>query len=402
MQDLRAWLKEHRRLRCSLERRDRVDEREKALPKVENGQAKIHPLTSIRFFAALYVLFFHTSWGIPKGSLAERFVSAGFVSVEFFFLLSGFILAGAYLDKGRPIVARSFYLARFARIYPLFILSVLADTPFVILARSGAYGLKVAAGRVAALVSVSVVMMQMWLPVLKIVNIPSWSLSIESFFYLVFPILGILLYRLGRRAVVGMMLALYVSSVALSRHMEIAYPDHRYGLDLLSYTAIFSIGVLTARWDFLRRKDTSQPVSNRNSWLVLFLCAASFLGLVYLSPRIKELNLNLGLLLAPVFAATVWALASTQTVLRRLLSVQWLVVLGEASYGLYLLHVPVLHCLQHFHLAGSPIYYPLYLSLSIGLSIFSFYCIEIPSRHWIKKRFHFVNRESLEVSSDAQ
>jgi peptidoglycan/LPS O-acetylase OafA/YrhL len=369
---------------------------------VEKGQAKIHPLTSVRFFAALYVLFFHTSWGMPKGSLAERFVSAGFVSVEFFFLLSGFILAGAYLDKGRPIVARSFYLARFARIYPLFILTVLADTPFAIMARVDAYGLKIAAARVATLISASVFMMQMWLPVLKIVNIPSWSLSIESFFYLVFPLLGVMLYRLGRRAAIGLMLTMYLCSIVLSRHMNITYPDHPYGLDLLSYTAVFSIGILVARWEFLRRKDSAGPISERLSWLVLFLCSATFLALVYVSPQIKDLHLNLGLLLSPVFAALVWILASGRTVLHRLLSVEWLVVLGEASYGLYLLHAPVLHCLQHYGLAGAPIHYPLYISLSVGLSVFSFYFIEVPSRQWIRKSFHFSNRESIEVSSDAQ
>ena len=88
------------------------------------AESKILPLTSARFFAALYVMLFHSvptipSQGNPHGVLT-RIIGLGYVGVPFFFLLSGFILAIVYLKNSTPIDKRKFYLARFARIYPLY------------------------------------------------------------------------------------------------------------------------------------------------------------------------------------------------------------------------------------------------------------------------------------------
>src|SRR5487761_828074 len=92
---------------------------------------KILPLTSIRFFAAFYVLLFHAErnlaalgW-VPR--VLMRIVGLGYVSVSFFFLLSGFILALVYLKDGRPVTRRRFYWARVARIYPLYLAAMLLD-----------------------------------------------------------------------------------------------------------------------------------------------------------------------------------------------------------------------------------------------------------------------------------
>jgi hypothetical protein len=106
---------------------------------LNNRPEKIHALTSLRFFAAFYVVLFHT---VPlvfgdrmQATLTQRAISLGYVSVSFFFLLSGYILAMVYLRSGRPIDKRNFSSARFARVYPLFLVTLLADTPFVLLSR---------------------------------------------------------------------------------------------------------------------------------------------------------------------------------------------------------------------------------------------------------------------------
>ncbi len=93
---------------------------------------KILPLTSMRFFAALYVVFYHelTHTAELAGShgFFERFCSLGYVSVSLFFFLSGFVLAIAYL-AGKPMDVRRFLVARFARIYPLLFACLLFDLP---------------------------------------------------------------------------------------------------------------------------------------------------------------------------------------------------------------------------------------------------------------------------------
>ncbi len=110
---------------------------------------KIHALTSLRFFAALYVVCYHTLHissflpGLTTG-VPNKFLSLGYISVSFFFLLSGYILSMVYLRKGTPLRLRSFYLARFARIYPLYLLTTIGDTPNLLLPRIAKYGIQMA------------------------------------------------------------------------------------------------------------------------------------------------------------------------------------------------------------------------------------------------------------------
>jgi peptidoglycan/LPS O-acetylase OafA/YrhL len=76
---------------------------------------QIRPLTALRFIAAVYVVLFHTA---PAGlrSVTPKFLDLGYCSVSFFFLLSGFVLAIAYLQRPIPTPKRDFWIARFARI----------------------------------------------------------------------------------------------------------------------------------------------------------------------------------------------------------------------------------------------------------------------------------------------
>lgn len=64
---------------------------------------KILPLTSARFFAALYVVLYHTALGVPSlrkyGGAFRRVIEMGNISVSFFFMLAGFILALVYLKR---------------------------------------------------------------------------------------------------------------------------------------------------------------------------------------------------------------------------------------------------------------------------------------------------------------
>src|ERR1035437_477263 len=85
----------------------------------------IKSLTSLRFFAAIYVVLFHESANpghFVFFPLAARFVASGFTAVTLFFVLSGFILAYNY-DRIRS--RREFWISRFARIYPVYFLSLL-------------------------------------------------------------------------------------------------------------------------------------------------------------------------------------------------------------------------------------------------------------------------------------
>ena len=91
---------------------------------------RLHALTTLRFFAALHVVLFHMRViGILPGGpwWYQNFASIGFVGVNFFFVLSGFILVYTY--DGPSLNVRRFWWARFARIYPAYILSLIVAAP---------------------------------------------------------------------------------------------------------------------------------------------------------------------------------------------------------------------------------------------------------------------------------
>src|SRR5437763_10072877 len=139
-------------------------------------------LTSVRFFAALHVALYHLVRPFDLwGPLAPLF-SSGYVAVSFFFLLSGFILTYSHAleyerGKGNPT---KFYVARFARIYPVYLLTTLAagwimrgqfDKPIHIVAFLA-----------------DLLALQTWsVRTANFFNIPAWSISTEAFFYFVFP-----------------------------------------------------------------------------------------------------------------------------------------------------------------------------------------------------------------------
>src|ERR1700761_4673438 len=157
------------------------------------GAAKILPLTSLRFFAALWVVFFHTlilAFG-PRvtnvATVSGRIMLLGYISVSFFFTLSGYILAVTYLP--RKVSMGRFWWSRFARVYPLFFATLLLGCPKYFLGEVKRLGAHAAVPELLDKLAGNVFMLQAWMPSLAKFDFPNWSLSVEAFFYLLFPFL---------------------------------------------------------------------------------------------------------------------------------------------------------------------------------------------------------------------
>jgi peptidoglycan/LPS O-acetylase OafA/YrhL len=372
---------------------------------------KIHALTSLRFFAALFVVLYHSTAeflpGIQNLHGLENFVLLGFVSVSFFFLLSGYILGVVYLRREGPVAKGAFYKARFARVYPLFFLTLVLDTPSLFLPRWTTYGLTSAVLKTAATFVGNTVMLQAWIPNLRGIDNPNWSLSVETLFYVVFPLLGVALWKLRGLSLWVAAAAIYLGGQALVVAAASRIGAYAAEFQPLLHLSTFAIGILLARWQTLGRQGRresggAQKPNEWALWLVSALAAVGFGIVVYWSPRIPSSSLCDGLL-APIFAAVIWAFSHSDWLPARLLNVPWLVVLGEASFGLYLIHVPVLHVFEHMGWQHIAALFPVYMALAIGLSVVSFYYFETPMRRWIMKRAQVVHgKETIEMASDAQ
>jgi peptidoglycan/LPS O-acetylase OafA/YrhL len=98
--------------------------------------AYLNALTGLRFLAAFHVVLFHfRELALADGPEALYWIAdKGYVSVGLFFVLSGFILTYTYADSthSAPLNRRAFWAARFARIYPVYLLSVVIAAPALI------------------------------------------------------------------------------------------------------------------------------------------------------------------------------------------------------------------------------------------------------------------------------
>ena len=140
----------------------------------------LRSLTGLRFFAALLVVLFHLPRFFDPISSASTVFGLGYTGVGFFFILSGFVLAWA---RKPDDTAPRFYWRRFARVWPLHALTTVLSVPVAILTG--------AAITWAALIPVLTLTQAWFVPndFRYAFNGVSWSLSVELFFYLLFPVL---------------------------------------------------------------------------------------------------------------------------------------------------------------------------------------------------------------------
>jgi peptidoglycan/LPS O-acetylase OafA/YrhL len=354
--------------------------------------ARLDGLTGLRTFAAVNIVFFHFSNPIWFGWFAPV-VNAGFASVSFFIMLSGFVLAYNYagrartgeLDKGR------FWEARFTRLYPIYLLSLLLSWRMVP-AEYAAHTHRMFWTGMA----LTPLLLQGWIPsIATFLNTPAWTMSAESAYYIAFPWLakGKKPRRVGpyvaKMAVVwalGMVPG--VLYIALNPD-SIAHPDRwSWGpwLQVLKYTplphlASFVFGVMLANLDEL---------VGRTSQLRLILGIGGFAATFWvlaLGPRVPYAIVHDGLLM-PLFGCIILGLAGINP-LASAMGWRPLVFVGEASYCLYLLHFNLWNMIHDSHVldsVGLSRFDPwISYALLIALSVLALYAVEKPAQKQLRK-----------------
>ena len=372
----------------------------------------ISPLTSVRFFAASLVLWHHSVRIFLPGfsvrhahEVPEDFsgiVSLAFpVSVSFFFLLSGYVLSFVYLHNRQAIDKSGFFAARFARLYPLYFVVLVLTMPKLLAAEVERHGMRIGLSKTAEIFAANIVMVQGWYASrLLRINVPTWSLCGEVFFYLCFPLLGVSLWKLSGPRLWITALTLYAGGQLLVWSMR-PHLSLEMALSLPPlHLPTFALGILLARWQPLRngRKNNAAVPA----WQVNLVLVLSVGGVLLSVPLIPFFGVpapyNNGLL-APLFAGFIWALTVTPTPLSRWLCGRWLVSLGNSSYALYLIHTPILTLFLHFQWVTHR-FYPLYLALCVGLSLLSFHYFETPARLWLLERFHALAAKQIPEQVD--
>ena len=220
-----------------------------------------------------------------------------------------------------------------------------------------------ALGKTAVTFGADMAMLQAWCATrLAGIDDPNWSISAEFFFYLCFPLLAVALWRFRGASLWIVMTCIYVGGQAL---VWVVRPHLSIVIALclpLLHLSTFALGVLLARLQALRVEKAKAWHAN----LVLAVSLISLVLVIQLPFRLLTFDYSFMGLLAPIIMGIIWALSSAPTLVSRLLSVGWLVALGESSYGLYLIHIPMFHVFKALRLEKHPELYPMYLTICVG------------------------------------
>lgn len=380
---------------------------------LEHGPANLRALTGLRFLAAALVVCYHLRNYMPSNFFSHfmhgifmNVFSAGYVSVPFFFVLSGFILAYNYLVRPRLNV-RSFWLARIARIYPVYVLAfLLAAAPYTVwsdCAQQMVRPLCVSSQPVVTGLA-SLALVQAWIPSdAAYWNITGWSLSVEMFCYLLFPLLAVFVLRLSQRQLIVLAAAAWAISMGLSLcflgasaggwHNTFSDTPSYLMLDFFQYNPLvhlpdFVIGMAAGRLYLLRPRHPATWFSNPitmgwASTLSLALCGS----VLAVSPAIPWIVLHNSLLL-PAFAGLIFTTARGHGPVAWLFGLPFVVLLGGASYALYLLHLPIFKIMEHYRAmipVGTLAFAVFLCALLLLASIAAFKFIEEPARRAIRR-----------------
>jgi peptidoglycan/LPS O-acetylase OafA/YrhL len=389
---------------------------------------QIPSLTGLRFIAAFSVAFSHAvlyifppptpGWSILMRSAYDLAVSAAGLGMPLFFVLSGFVIHYNYsakIQSGSFYEVLNFFAARFSRLYPLY-LCVLV---FSVLTTLNTKAIPPSA------LAYHVLMLQSWFytsygdksliyslgPSASIL----WSVSTEWFFYVVYPPICFLLtalttHRSRMIAAVGLLIsALALISLAVLNIDAInsfggaifgpiaesgPYGQNsffRWLVYFSPYSRIseFLLGCFVASL-YLNRSETKNTSGFWLTSLAALLIAATYFAFFGLDrfPWFHTLGiLHMSFGLAPGIALLIYCCACYDNPVTKALRAPWLVICGEASYSLYLLHIIVVECFQQ---DGSPLRNLRVLGISllscISLSILSWRFVEMPARNWLRSK----------------
>jgi peptidoglycan/LPS O-acetylase OafA/YrhL len=352
-----------------------------------NLRGEIKPLTGIRGVAAFLVMLYHyaTTPTFPGFHLAE--LSKGYLCVDLFFVLSGFVLALRYGDRFKRTLSRSSYAAflqaRIARLYPAYVVITLLYYAKWVFNISGTNATPY---RLQDFVANALFVQSWGFPVRPIIG-DSWSVSVECFAYLAFPLL--VFAALGRSRIAapaltataaGMLIFITCTGYGVNGPLD-AYRNDDSLLPLVRCLAGFSSGMVAFRAARapLCRRFLAAPAT---PFLVLFLLAVALWA--------DKTDLVSVLLLPPLVAC----LYFDACLGRALFGNRLIHHLGEISYSLYLLHPLFLGVAGHFEDVAAArfgfAFPPAFIAFGIAstwlAAYLSYRFVELPGRLLLRPR----------------
>lgn len=345
----------------------------------------LKPLTSMRFLAAFWVVMYHywpkLDFGAATG-WTPGFVAQGYLGVELFFVLSGFILCHVYLEAfgTEKFKYGSFLWARLARVYPLHLATLIGVGVLALGATIAGFTIDANIMDWASLPA-NLTMTHAWgLAPESAWNHRSWSISAEWFAYLLFPAFAWAAWQVKDRpwiATAAGVVFLFALYLVFPRLAGFHLTEATIAWGALRIVPCFALGC--ALYLVFRRRPLSRPVLVSTTAAVLMIGAA-------------WMNLWDGAIVA-LAGALILGLASLPNARAGLMASKAGVYLGEISYSVYMVLVPwqLLAVNLASKLAGADdkrLHVFVWLAILAGLPVVaavSYHLVEFPARRALRR-----------------
>ena len=377
---------------------------------LKNGVENIPNLTPLRGFAAMAVVLFHFNEILVLFVTQEQtmLLRKCYLMVDLFFIMSGFIMLHVYgasfIDSIQKNTFWAFIKARFARLYPLHVFTLVASVVLFYTVSNATDPISSRIYNPNAIVTNLFMLHACGVHDIFTWNVPAWSISAEWWAYMVFPFLALLLAknkRLGAIIIGVMVVILYCAIVYFLPRINPFVPtipnlnhdlDVTYDYGYLRGIAGFMIGMLTYV-AYSKEK-------------IVHLFTGDTIALVTILVLLVSMHLGWNdLVYIPLFVLLVLCFSSNEGKLALLCAQKPLQYLGDISYSIYMVHGLMLFFAGDFYLKLVGITFKegemrqipflsglwsslLFLGLVIGISSITYYGIEKPCRKWLNRKMN--------------
>jgi peptidoglycan/LPS O-acetylase OafA/YrhL len=346
-------------------------------------------IDGLRAIAVIAVIFYHNQITL----FGFKFLSGGFLGVDIFFVISGYLITRIILlelSENNQFSFKSFYLRRCRRILPALIFVILLSIPF-------AYILLLPVSLIDF--SKSVLFTLGFTSNLYFYNsgneyqavdsilkpfLHTWSLSIEEQFYIIFPLFLFFIFKIYKKKIFLIIFILFTISIISSNYFSYNYKELNFFFFPSRIWELLSGSLVACIQIFYRNNNSNYyKYFNKLKSFNIFSILGFFLitySLIFYNDKIAHPSF---FTLVPIIGTClILIFYNNKLLLSKFLSFRPLRFIGLISYSLYLIHYPVL---SFFNIEGythNTLHIKLFLMFFVATA--SYYLIEIPFRNFSK------------------
>lgn len=352
---------------------------------------RLQHLTFTRFIASFSVICFHFIYHQPNLfypfnlSFFKMVFNHGDLAVPYFFILSGFILAVVYSQPSKKnIKIFDFYILRLSRIIPAYALSLILLAPIFIIYEFPPLSTLI----------INILILQGWFNN-HTINFASWSLTVEIFFYILFPIIIRLIHEIKNKyLIISSILFLIIYYYFIKNLLDkvIFFPPP------IRYIFHFYLGMVygVILYPSIIKYKNKKIFNNYISIFILFILSIC----LYINIYFYNGGINNDIYISIIFTGMIIAFALDKSILSEIFNWWPLILLGEISYAMYILQFPVYYCFNeicdslylNFQILifqkGSAVNFWTFIIFLITTSWLCFHFIENPIRNYIHKKLN--------------